>query len=65
MGLDENVKTLFDYAFEHTEDLDKLCEGIKILALEKKTQFRLIFQVATSPQYGERVRKYSVWLETM
>lgn len=63
-GLDENVKILFDYVFKHTADLHKLCEGIKILALEKKTQFRLIFQVATSPQYGERVRQYSVWLET-
>lgn len=64
-GIDENVKVLFDYAFENTEDLYKLCDGIKVLAKAKKTQFRLIFQVATSPQYGERVRKYSVWLETM
>lgn len=36
--------------------------GIKILALENKTQFRLIFRAATSPQCGEQVRKYSVWL---
>lgn len=64
-GLNENVKVLFDYAFSHTEDLYKLCEGIKTIAKEKKMQFRLIFQVATSPQYGKRVRAYSVWLENM
>lgn len=58
-GLDENVKVLFDFAFEHTDDLTQLCKGIKKLAQEAKKQFRLIFQVATSPQYGESVRKFS------
>lgn len=58
-GLDECVKIIFDYAFEHTDDLIQLCKGIKELAQENKKQFRLIFQVATSPQYGESVRKFS------
>ena len=58
-GLDEYVKIIFDFAFEHTDDLVKLCEGIKALAQENKKQFRLIFQIATSPQYGESVREFS------
>lgn len=58
--LDENVKILFDYAFEHTDDLMQLCQGIKVLVQNTKRQFKLIFQIATSPQYGEQVRKYSV-----
>ena len=62
-GIDENVKILFDFAFKHTDNLTKLCEGIKELAMEYKKQFRLIFQVATSPQYGERVRKFSTKLD--
>ena len=62
-GLDENVKILFDFAFKNTDDLIKLCEGIKTLAQENKKQFRLIFQVATSPQYGENVRKFSSKLD--
>lgn len=62
-GLDEYVRILFDYAFEHTDDLSKLCEGIKELAQENKKQFRLIFQIATSPQYGESVRKFSSILD--
>lgn len=58
-GLDEYVRIIFDYAFEHTDDLIKLCEGIKELAQKNKKQFRLIFQIATSPQYGESVRRFS------
>lgn len=63
-GLDDNVKALFDYAFNHTDDLEKACEGIKKLAQQKKTHFRLVFQVTTSPQYGERIRKYSEKLDS-
>lgn len=62
-GLDKNVKILFDFAFKHTDDLIKLCEGIKELAQKNKNQFRLIFQIATSPQYGESVRKFSSKLD--
>lgn len=62
-GLDENVKILFNFAFKNTDNLTKLCEGIKELAREYKKQFRLIFQVATSPQYGEKVRRFSSKLD--
>lgn len=62
-GLDNNMKKLFNYAFNHTDNLEKLCEGIRELGKENQKQFRLIFQVATSPQYGESVRGFSKKLD--
>ena len=41
----------------------QLCQGIKELAQKTKKQFRLIFQVATSPQYGEHIRSLAEKLE--
>lgn len=56
-GLESNVNGIFDFAFKHTNDLEKLCKEIVKIAQEKKCEFRLIFQVATSPQYGEHIRQ--------
>ena len=56
-GLNSHVNDLFNYAFEHTGNLDELCEGLVELLQIKKFDFRLIFQIATSPRYGEYMRE--------
>ena len=62
-GLHKNIDEIFDYAFKHTDDLIQLCNGIKKLAQKNKKYFRLIFQITTSPRYGESVREFSSKLE--
>lgn len=62
-GLNKHVNNIFDFAFKHTENLEKLAKGIIKIAMEQKKEFRLIFQIATSPQYGEHVIKLADKLE--
>ena len=64
-GLDSNVNGIFDFAFKHTNDLEKLCRGIVKIAQDKKLEFRLIFQVATSPQYGKYIRQIADNLDAL
>ena len=40
-----------------------VCDGILKIAQDKKREFRLIFQVATSPQYGDKIREFAKHLE--
>lgn len=56
-GLNENISNLFDYAFEGCGNLEQTLIGVWEKAESKKYEFRLIFQVVTSPQYGEHMRK--------
>lgn len=64
-GLDKNVNAIFDYAFKHTDDLSELSKGIMNIAQEQKLEFRLIFQIATSPQYGEKIRQLADELDNL
>ena len=64
-GLNKNINDLFDFAFKNTTNLEKLFEGILKSAQNNKNEFRLIFQVATSPQYGEHVRELADRLDNI
>lgn len=64
-GLDKHVNDIFDFAFKHIDDLDELGKGIIKIAKDKKKEFRLIFQIATSPQYGDHVRELADKLENV
>lgn len=45
-------------ALEHKNSLEKFSEDISLLIEKYKKDFGLIYQVATSPFYGEKVRPY-------
>lgn len=62
-GLRENVDKIFNFAFSYSPDLKDVCDGILKIAQDKKREFRLIFQVATSPQYGDKIREFAKHLE--
>ena len=64
-GLDKNVNAIFDFAFKHTDNLNKLAKGIIQIAQDRKLEFRLIFQIATSPQYGGKVRQLADELDNL
>ena len=55
-GLNYIVEMLFDYAIEHIDNIDELCNGFVEYISNYKSQIRLVFQVATSPIYGSKVR---------
>ena len=56
-GLHKGIDEIFDFAFKNIESLEKVCEGILDIAQNRKKEFRLIFQIATSPQYGDHIRE--------
>lgn len=58
-GFRKNINDLFDFAFEHTGNSDELCAGLLQLLQERKISLRLIFQLATSPYYGNKVRTFA------
>jgi len=64
-GLNKNVNDIFDFAFKHTDNLNELAKGIIEIAIDRKAEFRLIFQIATSPQYGEHVRQLTEKLDNI
>lgn len=64
-GWKKNVNDLFDFAFKNTANLEKLCDGILKVAQKNKKEFRLIFQVATSPQYGDHIRELAEKIDSI
>ena len=64
-GLHKNIDEIFDYAFENIANLEKVCDGILGIAQNRKKEFCLIFQIATSPQYGNHIREYAEKLDNI
>lgn len=62
-GLRKSIDEIFDFAFKNIVNLEKVCDGILGIAQNRKNEFRLIFQITTSPRYGESVREFSSKLE--
>lgn len=57
-GLNYIVEILFDYAIKHIKDVYELCDGFVKYISDYKSQIRLVFQVATSPVYGDEMRTH-------
>lgn len=58
-GLNKIITCLFDYATKNIDDIEMMCKGFPNVVKEYSSQLRLIFQVATSPQYGKRAVEIS------
>ena len=61
----KNIDEIFDFAFKNIVNLEKVCDGILGIAQNRKKEFRLIFQIATSPQYGNHIREYAEKLDAI
>lgn len=55
-GLNTIVDDLFTSAYTYLSDLDGLFYKVPKTVLKYKQELRFIYQVATSPQYGNRLR---------
>lgn len=55
-GLNIVTDKLFDYVFYHIEDVGKVVNDFPDKLMEYKKELRFIYQVATSNQYGKRMR---------
>ena len=49
---------MFDFAIKHIGNIDELCNGFVEYISDYKSQIRLVFQVATSPVYGDEMRSH-------
>lgn len=58
-GLNKIITCLFNYATKNIDDIEMMCKGFPNVVKEYSSQLRLIFQVATSPQYGKRAVEFS------
>ena len=56
-GLRQIIDDLFTRAYEHLNNLDFLFKQFPSVIIEYKSKLRIIYQVLTSPQYGERLRE--------
>lgn len=56
-GLMKTADAIFAYAFEHMDDLEYFFSTCLDIISQHRMEFRLIYQLTTSPQYGERMRK--------
>lgn len=58
-GLQCIVEKLFRYALDNINDVKNLCNEFYKIADKYKMELRLIFQIANSPKYGEKIRGHS------
>lgn len=58
-GLQYIVEKLFRYALDNINDVKNLCNEFYKIADKYKMELRLIFQIANSPKYGEKIRGHS------
>lgn len=58
-GLNKIMTHLFDYATKNINDIEKMCNGFPDVLKNYSSHLRLVFQVATSPQYGKRAVEIS------
>ena len=56
-GLTKDVECIFSGAYLAMDDVDNLFSKVLKEAEKYKKELRLIYQIATSPVYGERMRK--------
>lgn len=56
-GLTKVAGILFEYAFDTMHDLKTLFDGFLDVVKEHQPELRFVYQVATSPVYGDRIRK--------
>jgi len=61
-GLAKSSMRIFTNAFEVIEDLEKFIENVLELVREEQKALRTVFQAATSPVYGDAIRKNSTTL---
>lgn len=63
-GLTKTASMLFEFAFEGITDLGKFFDNVLDVVEKYQPQLRTVYQVATSPVYGERMRKKAEDLQT-
>ena len=56
-GLSKSSMRIFRHAFEAIGDLDSFLENILDIMKEEQKALRIVFQAATSPVYGDIIRK--------
>lgn len=56
-GLSKVAGKLFEYAFDTIHDLKAFFDGFLDVVDQNKEYLKFVYQVATSPFYGDRVRK--------
>lgn len=56
-GVKEIVDKLFGYAMENVNDIQKMCEEFPDVVRKYENILKAIFQIATSPRYGEKIIK--------
>ena len=56
-GVKEIVDRLFGYAMENIKDIQKMCEEFPSIVRKYENTLKAIFQIATSPRYGEKIIK--------
>lgn len=56
-GLSKVVDALFDFTFNHTQDIDVFFAGFLDEVEKYKYELRLGVQITTSPVFGERMRE--------
>ena len=56
-GINSIIENLFADAYTYLNDIDVLFEVLPKSVLNYKKQLRLVYQVLTSPQYGDKLRE--------
>ena len=56
-GINSIIDSLFADTYTYLNDIDGLFEALPRSVLKYKKQLRLVYQVLTSPQYGDRLRE--------
>lgn len=58
-GVNKIVRELFDYAMCHIHNLHEMRDEFPKVVQKYKTQLKAVFQVVTSPKYGEKIIRIS------
>lgn len=58
-GINRVIDELMDFAFEHIDDVDTLCEELPDMIRQRADKLRLIIRVATSPMYCDSLNLYA------
>lgn len=56
-GLSKSSLKIFNYAFEAIDNVEVFLENIMNIVQEEQKALRVVFQAATSPVYGDTIRK--------
>lgn len=56
-GANTIIDILFTEAYAHLNNIDELFDVFPKIVLKYKKQLRLVYQVLTSPQYGDKLRE--------